>query len=96
MLSKKKNRIKEKCMPGWKMVIKWIEGFIKHPLTIIKSIYYRIYNRHYNMTNKRLKICKHCSSKESIKFVGDICGECGCILDNKTRIIDEKCDLGKW
>lgn len=25
-----------------------------------------------------------------------ICDQCGCILANKTRLIDEQCDLNKW
>ncbi len=27
---------------------------------------------------------------------GEVCEECGCILENKTRIEDEHCDLCKW
>lgn len=78
------------------MVIKWIKGFIHKPIIILKSIYYRILNKHYDISKDRLKICKKCPKREIIKYVGDICGECGCILDNKTRIKDEKCELGKW
>ena len=28
--------------------------------------------------------------------LGDICDECGCILDSKTRVEDEHCELNKW
>jgi hypothetical protein len=29
-------------------------------------------------------------------MLGDICNECGCILDAKARVKDEKCELNKW
>jgi hypothetical protein len=29
-------------------------------------------------------------------MLGDICNECGCVLDAKARVIDEKCELNKW
>lgn len=28
--------------------------------------------------------------------LGDICDHCGCILDSKTRVEDEHCELNKW
>jgi hypothetical protein len=28
--------------------------------------------------------------------LGDICDYCGCILDSKTRVEDEHCELNKW
>lgn len=29
-------------------------------------------------------------------MLGDICGECGCVLEAKARVKDEKCKLNKW
>ena len=84
-------------MSSWKMVIiKWIKAILIKPLTILKSVYFRLFSNNEELAQKRLKICNSCSQKLNIKFVGDICGECGCILDNKTRLIDEHCDLCKW
>lgn len=78
------------------MLKKWIKAFFIKPLTILKSIWYNITNSNDRLSKDRLAICNRCDKKVSIKFVGDICDECGCILDNKTRIKDEYCDLGKW
>ncbi len=73
---------------------KWIKAIFSKPLTILKSIIFNILNKNKNL--KRLEICNNCDKKINIKFVGDVCDVCGCILDNKTRIKDEHCDLGKW
>ena len=29
-------------------------------------------------------------------MIGDICAECGCILEAKARVLDEYCELNKW
>lgn len=78
------------------MLKKWIKSFFTKPLTIIKSIWFNIINKNENLYEKRLKICNTCNKKINIKYVGDVCDICGCILDNKTRIKDEHCDLCKW
>lgn len=78
------------------MVKKWIKAIFTKPLVILKSIYFRLFNKNEYMYRKRLQICNKCEDKMTIKLVGDICAQCGCILSQKTRIIDEKCDLCKW
>lgn len=84
-------------MSSWKMVItNWIKAIFTKPLKILKSIYFNMFGIEEDLAQKRLKICNSCPQKQDIKFVGDICGECGCILDNKTRLRDENCDLCKW
>ena len=32
----------------------------------------------------------------SADIIGDICGICGCVLEAKTRVEDEYCELNKW
>lgn len=78
------------------MVIKWIVAIFKHPLRILKSIYYKLTNKEEEMSKDRLKICDKCREKQNIKIIGDVCGICGCILDNKTRLFNEKCEMNKW
>ena len=78
------------------MVIKWIKAFLEHPCRILKSIWYNITRQNDKLASKRMEICNSCEHKMTIKYVGDICSICGCILENKTRLINEKCDLGKW
>ena len=65
-------------------------------LNILKGWYYKIFNKHEELAKKRIAICNKCSHKEHIDMVGYICNECGCILDAKTRVLDEKCELNKW
>lgn len=76
-----------------KLIYKWLLGFLTKPLIIVKSIYYRLTKQHRNTT--RLNICNSCGHKEHIKL-GNICDLCGCFIDNKTRIDEEKCELNKW
>lgn len=81
--------------PTEKMPKKWIKAIFTKPLTILKSIYFNIFGINQDLTTKRLKICDACSHKLQTS-VGEVCDECGCILENKTRIEDEHCDLCKW
>lgn len=75
--------------------MRWIKAIFTKPLTILKSIYFNIFRINQDLATKRLKICNTCSSKVQTS-VGKVCNECGCILENKTRIEDEHCDLCKW
>lgn len=75
--------------------MRWIKAIFTKPLTILKSIYFNIFGINQDLATKRLKICNTCSSKVQTS-VGKVCDECGCILENKTRIEDEHCDLCKW
>ena len=77
------------------MIWKWIKAIFTKPLTILKSIYFNIFGINQDLATKRLKICNACSHKLQTS-VGEVCDECGCILENKTRIEDEHCDLCKW
>lgn len=77
------------------MVKKQIKAIFTKPFTILKSIYYKIFNINKDLAYKRLKICQTCPHK-LVTSIGEVCEECGCILDNKTRIEDEHCDLCKW
>ena len=75
--------------------MRWIKAIFTKPLTILKSIYFNIFGINQDLATKRLKICNACSHKLQTS-VGEVCNECGCILENKTRIEDEHCDLCKW
>lgn len=77
------------------MIKKWIKAILNKPLTILKSIYFNIFNKNEDLAIKRLSICKKCQHKLDTS-VGEVCAECGCILQNKTRVEDEHCDLCKW
>lgn len=78
------------------MIKKWLVGFIKHPIKVVKSIIYRINNKNVDLYSIRISICNQCKDKINIPYVGDVCGICGCILENKARLNNEHCDLCKW
>ena len=69
---------------------------IRKLINIIKGWYYRLFNKNEQLARKRIAICNKCKSKVHIDIIGDICDECGCILEAKARVKDEKCELNKW
>ena len=69
---------------------------VKKLINIIKGWYYKIFNKNKELANKRIAICNQCSHKLHIEMVGDICAECGCVLEAKARVADEYCELNKW
>lgn len=82
-------------MESMQMIRKWIKAIFTKPLVILKSIYFRNKGINERLVRKRLTICKKCKDKLDTSF-GEVCSQCGCILENKTRIEDEHCDLCKW
>jgi hypothetical protein len=68
---------------------------IKKILNIIKGTYYNLTGKKQNLADKRLEICNQCDHREDFKL-GDICNLCGCILESKTRVEDEQCEMNKW
>ena len=75
-------------MSCWKMVKKLIN--------IIKGWYFKLFNKNEQLARKRIAICNKCKSRKHIDRLGDICNECGCVLDAKARVRDEYCELNKW
>lgn len=75
-------------MPSRKMVKKLIN--------IIKGWYFKLFNKNERLAIKRIAICKKCDSRMHIDMLGDICAECGCVLEAKARVKDEECELNKW
>lgn len=69
---------------------------VKKILSIIKGWWYRFFNKNEQLAKKRIAICKKCKSCVHIDMIGDVCAQCGCILEAKARVEDEKCELNKW
>ena len=63
---------------------------------IIKGTYFNITRKHQDKADERLRICRGCNKTELIKGFGEVCTLCGCILESKTRVEDEKCEMNKW
>ena len=66
---------------------------LKH---IIQGWYYRLFDKNQELAKKRIAICNMCNHREHIEMIGDICAECGCVLEAKARVEDEYCELNKW
>ena len=66
---------------------------LKH---IIKGWYYLLFDKNQELAKKRIAICNMCNHREHIEMIGDICAECGCVLEAKARVEDEHCELNKW
>lgn len=69
---------------------------VKKLLNIIKGWYYKIFDENRELAKERIAICNMCEHREHVEMVGDICAKCGCILEAKARVLDEKCKLNKW
>ena len=68
---------------------------VKKLINIVKGWYFRLFNKNEQLARKRIAICNKCKSKRHIDMIGDICDECGCVLEAKARVKDEYCELNK-
>lgn len=66
---------------------------IKH---IIKGWYYSLRGFNYELAEQRMEQCKKCSEILYLTKNVTECNICGCFLDAKTRVEEEKCPLKKW
>lgn len=80
MQSKNKSALTRWALSLWEMV--------KH---IVLGFWYKFMNKHVSIKNRRMEICNECDHKDEI-----FCDVCGCLLDAKTRVYEEKCPLKKW
>ena len=66
---------------------------IKH---IIKGWYYKLRGFNFELMEQRMEQCRECS--EILYLTKNItqCNSCGCFLDAKTRVEDERCPNGLW
>lgn len=71
-----------------------------YSIKMIKNIligwFNSIFDRNKKLSEERMEICNKCNEKTRITKNIYICGLCGCVLDSKTRVKDEKCELNKW
>lgn len=68
---------------------------LKKIINILKGWFRKIFGLNQTLADVRLKICNQCPHKVNTSL-GYVCDECGCIIDAKTRVEDEHCDLDKW
>lgn len=58
---------------------------------IITGFYLAITNQNSIISKARMRECIPCKYRKNFR-----CGECGCLLNLKTRVIDEECPKGIW
>ena len=85
-----------KAIPGILKELPGVISILKKVWNIIKGWFYKIFKKKQDLATTRLEICKSCESKMKMDVLGDVCAECGCVLDAKARVSDEKCELNKW
>lgn len=64
---------------------------MKKLTSILIGWWFWITNRNNTMAKERLKICAVCKFRRVF-----LCGECGCVLQAKARLPEEKCPKDKW
>lgn len=69
---------------------------IKKIKNIIRGWYYKLIGFNWELYEQRMKQCNECSEILYITKNTKVCGQCGCVLDAKNRVIEEKCPLNKW
>lgn len=77
-------------MYNWKMVI------ILKLWNILIGNLKNIFHIYPDYARQRYPICMSCNQKLYIPLVGFICKKCGCIINSKITVKDEKCKLNKW
>lgn len=64
-------------------------------INIFVGWFNKIFKKNNRLSKYRMSICKECEF--NVKFLKeDICTQCGCFLDAKTRVRKEKCVENKW
>lgn len=66
---------------------------IKH---IILGWFYYIKGYDFEVFTERMNICDVCEFREELTKKHSICSKCGCFLQAKLRVKDEKCPENKW
>ena len=76
------------------MIVKNLK-YITKAINIVKGWIFKLLKKEQDLANTRLKICNTCEHNVETSL-GNACSQCGCVLDAKTRVEDEHCDLDKW
>ena len=84
-----------KSIPDLIKQIPSVADSIKKVWNIIKGWFYKLFKKKQDIAISRLEICNTCEHNVETSL-GNACSQCGCILDAKTRVEDEHCDLDKW
>lgn len=77
------------------IIYKWVIGIFNHPINVFKGNWFRLFNKNEKLYHARYQKCIFCQEHEQTP-IGIVCGMCGCPLESKLRVKEEKCELDKW
>ena len=63
---------------------------------ILEGNFKNLFHIYPKFSRKRYAACRSCDQKLYIPLFGFICKKCGCIIESKITVKDEKCKLNKW
>ena len=73
-----------------------IMKFFKKIKNIILGWYFYFRGINYEVTQERLSVCNACEFSKKISKKHSICSSCGCFIQMKIRVADERCPMYKW
>lgn len=71
----------------------WESG--KKLWNIIVGTFRNIFNVEKDFAKSRYRKCKKCPYIDKSIF-GEYCSKCGCLIQSKIKVENEKCIIGKW
>lgn len=69
---------------------------VKIIIHIIIGTWNNIFKRNSKLYKQRFPICKDCENLITFGSKVHICKLCGCVMESKTRVKDEHCEINKW
>lgn len=68
---------------------------IRKMVNILVGTFRNIFKVKTKYEDERREICKDCQFKETFAGI-EYCGKCGCVIESKIKVKQEKCVIGKW
>lgn len=63
---------------------------------ILIGTYRNIFKINKDYVPERMRICDACEHNKCLMKNITYCEMCGCVIDSKVRVKDEKCSINKW
>lgn len=70
----------------------WLTRKIRN---IVVGTYRNLFGKKEDLARRRKATCMACKFRKRI-IITDICSKCGCVINSKVRVADEKCPKGFW
>lgn len=70
-------------------------GLFRKLRNIAVGTYRNLFGKKEDIARKRKHICNACKFKKRV-IITDICSKCGCVINSKVRVADERCPKNFW